>query len=125
MRIVELGLTDRAPLGTGESTSTGTPANPAESPRTRSPGGTGESTRSATPRGADQSMAANTPSSPLTPAALAASLGIRFAPTVAFFGPRGELAQRLVGYQSADFYGAYLEERIATARATLAEDKKR
>ena len=56
---------------------------------------------------------------PASPAELAAMLGIRFAPTVAFFGPEGELAERLVGYQSADFYGAYLDQRIATAVATL------
>jgi hypothetical protein len=54
-----------------------------------------------------------------SPAELAASLGIRLAPTVAFFGPEGELAERLVGYNSADFYGAYLEDRIATASAAI------
>ena len=62
---------------------------------------------------------------PASPAALAASLGIRFAPTVAFFGPHGELAERLVGYQSADFYGAYLDQRIATAVATLRQAQQR
>ena len=54
-----------------------------------------------------------------SPAELAASLGIRVAPTVAFFGPAGELAKRLVGYQSADFYGAYLEDRITAASAAI------
>lgn len=57
-----------------------------------------------------------------TPAALAAALGIRLAPTVVFLGPDGsELAERLVGYQSSDFYGAYLDQRIAQARSRLAE----
>lgn len=55
-----------------------------------------------------------------TPAALAASLDIRVAPTVAFLGPDGkEIAERLVGYSSPDFYGAYLEQRIAQSRARL------
>jgi thioredoxin-related protein len=59
--------------------------------------------------------------SPASPAALAASLGIRLAPTVVFLGPDGgELAERLVGYSSPDFYGAYLEQRIAQARSRLA-----
>lgn len=54
-----------------------------------------------------------------TPAAIAGALGVRVAPTVLFLGPDGELAERLVGYQSADFYGAYLDERIAEAAAKL------
>ena len=59
--------------------------------------------------------------SPASPAALAAALGIRLAPTVVFLGPDGsELAERLVGYSSPDFYGAYLEQRIAQARSRLA-----
>jgi hypothetical protein len=41
-------------------------------------------------------------------------------PTVVFLGPRGELAERLVGYPSADFYNAYLDDRIARARAAIA-----
>lgn len=58
---------------------------------------------------------------PASPAALAAALGVRLAPTVVFLGPAGgELAERLVGYTSPDFYGAYLEQRIAQARARLA-----
>ena len=44
-----------------------------------------------------------------------------FTPTVLFFGSRGqELAERLVGVAVPDFYGAYLEERLATARKALA-----
>ena len=55
-----------------------------------------------------------------SPAELAASLGIRVAPTVAFFGARGELSSRLVGYNSPDFYGAYLDERIEEATRHIA-----
>jgi len=54
-----------------------------------------------------------------TPADIAKALGVRFAPTVAFLGPDGEVAERLIGYQSADFYGAYLGDRIAEAAAKL------
>ena len=54
-----------------------------------------------------------------TPSALAARLGIRVAPTVLFLGGEREIAPRLVGYGSRDFYGAYLEERISTARRAL------
>lgn len=55
-----------------------------------------------------------------SPAALAAALQVRVAPTVVFLGPDGsELAERLVGYPSADFYGAYLEQRLAQARKRL------
>lgn len=63
--------------------------------------------------------AARTPA-PDSPAALAASLDVRLAPTVAFIGPDGkEIAERLVGYSSPDFYGAYLEQRIAQAHERL------
>lgn len=55
-----------------------------------------------------------------SPAALARALRIRLAPTVVFLGPDGELAKRLIGYSSPDFYGAYLDERIEQARAALA-----
>ncbi len=50
---------------------------------------------------------------------LADRLGVRVTPTVVFLRPRGELADRLVGYSSRDFYGAYLDERIERARAAL------
>lgn len=44
----------------------------------------------------------------------------KFTPTVLFFGSRGqELAERLVGIAVPDFYGAYLDERLATARKAL------
>ncbi len=43
-----------------------------------------------------------------------------FTPTVLFFGPTGqELAERLVGAGIPDFYGAYLDERLLTARKAL------
>lgn len=43
------------------------------------------------------------------------------APTVLFLGPRGEeVSERLVGAGVADFYGAYLEQRLTTARRALA-----
>jgi hypothetical protein len=54
-----------------------------------------------------------------SPADLARQLGVRVVPTVAFLGAQGELAQRLVGYASRDFYGAYLTQRIDESRALL------
>ncbi|NDG55712.1 MAG: hypothetical protein EBX56_07120, partial [Betaproteobacteria bacterium] len=48
------------------------------------------------------------------------SYRITMVPTVLFLGVQGELAERLVGYASRDFYGAYLSERIANARKKLA-----
>lgn len=55
-----------------------------------------------------------------SPAALAAALRVRVAPTVLFLGADGEeLAERLVGYSSPDFYGAYLDQRIMQARQRL------
>ncbi|MGC1174097.1 hypothetical protein [Polaromonas sp.] len=48
-----------------------------------------------------------------------------FTPTVLFLGPQGqELAERLVGIAVPDFYGAYLDERLATARKALAEGRQ-
>lgn len=45
---------------------------------------------------------------------------VKVAPTVLFFGPGGkELADRLEGGYIADFYGAYLEQRLQQARAAL------
>ena len=45
---------------------------------------------------------------------------VKTAPTVLFFGREGrELAPRLVGGSLSDFYGAYLDERLAQARAAL------
>ena len=43
-----------------------------------------------------------------------------FTPTVLFIGSQGqELAERLVGIAVPDFYGAYLEQRLATARQAI------
>lgn len=45
---------------------------------------------------------------------------IRIAPTVLFFGRDGaEVAERLVGGYIPDFYGAYLDDRLQLARASL------
>lgn len=45
------------------------------------------------------------------------SWGIKIAPTLLFFGPSGkEIVPRLEGIASPDFYGAYLDERLAQAR---------
>lgn len=47
------------------------------------------------------------------------SWNIKIAPTVLFFGKGGvEVAERLVGGYIPDFYGAYLDERLAQARKT-------
>lgn len=55
-----------------------------------------------------------------TPADLARAWKARFTPTVLFFGPDGrELAERLVGIAVPDFYGEYLEARLAEARRKL------
>lgn len=52
-----------------------------------------------------------------THAALIEKLGINVAPTLCFYGQGGkEVAERLVGLSSVDFYGAYLDARLATAR---------
>jgi thioredoxin-related protein len=51
---------------------------------------------------------------------IARAWGIKVAPTVLFFGPGGkEVAARLVGGYIPDFYGAYLDERMQTARAAI------
>lgn len=63
-----------------------------------------------------QDFAGNT----TTPAEQVVAWKARFAPTVLFFGPQGqELAERLVGVAVPDFYGEYLEARLAEARAKL------
>jgi hypothetical protein len=52
--------------------------------------------------------------------ALVRKWDVRVAPTVIFFGPGGlELADRLRGASIPDYYGAYLDQRLATARAAL------
>lgn len=56
-----------------------------------------------------------------THAAIARAHGVRFAPVVAFWDGEGRaLADPLKGMLLPDFYGAYLEDAIASARAKLA-----
>lgn len=55
-----------------------------------------------------------------SPRELARQQRIRLAPTLVFLGPEGEIADRLVGYGSPDFFGAYLEQRLEKAKAALA-----
>ena len=51
---------------------------------------------------------------------LIASWGVRVAPTVLFIGPGGvEVAERLTGGYIPDFYGAYLDDRLARARTKI------
>lgn len=52
----------------------------------------------------------------LSPRQLASAFDARLAPTLLFIDGERELAERLVGYSSPDFYGAYLDARIAQAR---------
>ena len=57
---------------------------------------------------------------PTTAARQAAALKATFTPTVLFMGSQGqELAERLVGIAVPDFYGAYLDQRLAAARKAL------
>ena len=57
---------------------------------------------------------------PTTAALTARAWEATFTPTVLFIGSRGqELAERLVGIAVPDFYGAYLEQRLTTARKAL------
>lgn len=45
---------------------------------------------------------------------------ISITPTVLFFGPRGqEVAERMEGAYQPDFYGPYLDERLAKARTRM------
>jgi len=51
---------------------------------------------------------------------LARAWSIKVAPTVLFFGAKGkEVADRLEGGYIEDFYGAYLDQRMQTARAMV------
>ncbi|TSE30676.1 thioredoxin fold domain-containing protein [Tepidimonas charontis] len=57
---------------------------------------------------------------PSTGYELARAWRVRVAPTLLFLDERGrELAERLEGMGVADFYGPYLEQRLAQARAQL------
>ena len=55
-----------------------------------------------------------------TQAQLIAELKVTVAPTLIFYGrDQQEVAARLEGMSSLDFYGAYLEQRVQTARQAL------
>ena len=55
-----------------------------------------------------------------TPAEQVRAWKARFAPTVLFWNARGqEIAERLVGVAVPEFYGSYLESRLAEARQRL------
>ena len=57
---------------------------------------------------------------PTTAALQARAWKATFTPTVLFIGSQGqELAERLVGIAVPDFYGAYLEQRLTTARKAV------
>ena len=57
---------------------------------------------------------------PTHAAAQAKAWKATFTPTVLFLGSQGqELAERLVGIAVPDFFGAFLEERLATARKAV------
>ncbi len=96
VRVVELDVTDATPFEP--------PAGP--------PAGSSRASGASPASGASLASAES-------PAALARALDIRLVPTVVFLGPGGELAERLIGYASPDFYGAYLDDRIDTARARM------
>jgi thioredoxin-related protein len=50
--------------------------------------------------------------------------GVKVAPTVLFLGRDGkEVAPRLVGGSTSDFYGAYLDERLRLARNEIVRDQ--
>jgi thioredoxin-related protein len=56
----------------------------------------------------------------ITPAALSTALKVTNTPTLLFFNREGqEIAPRIEGVASADFIGAILDERLATARQHL------
>ena len=51
---------------------------------------------------------------------LIVELKVNVAPTLIFYGRNGaEVAERLVGLTSEDFYGAYLDQRIEAARRAV------
>lgn len=56
----------------------------------------------------------------LTQDQLIRAWGVKVAPTVLFLGKEGrEIAPRLTGGSTSDFYGAYLDERIRIAQAAI------
>jgi thioredoxin-related protein len=56
----------------------------------------------------------------ITQAEFARRLRVSMVPTVMLFGPHGEtLAEPLIGYRGADYYGYFLDQRIDAALAQL------
>jgi thioredoxin-related protein len=56
----------------------------------------------------------------ITPAAWSEAMKVKITPTLFFFNPQGqEIAPRIEGVASADFIGAILDERLATARERI------
>jgi thioredoxin-related protein len=56
----------------------------------------------------------------ITPAAWSETMKVRITPTLLFFNAQGsEIAPRIEGVASADFIGAILDERLATARERI------
>jgi thioredoxin-related protein len=68
----------------------------------------------------DKSALVGFDGTPQTQDGLIRQWGIKIAPTVLFFGERGqEVAQRLNGAYLPDFYNAYLEEQLTIARRAV------
>lgn len=56
----------------------------------------------------------------ITPAALSTALKVTLTPTLLFFNAQGqEIAPRIEGVASAEFIGAIIDERLATARERI------
>lgn len=61
-----------------------------------------------------------------TQKALAMQWGVKRAPTLLFLNSAGaEVAQRLVGVSSQDYYGVYLDQRIETARQSILSTQRK
>jgi thioredoxin-related protein len=57
---------------------------------------------------------------PITPAEWSEAMKVKITPTLFFFNAQGhEIAPRIEGVASADFIGAMLDERLATAREKI------
>ncbi|MCX7273860.1 MAG: thioredoxin fold domain-containing protein [Burkholderiales bacterium] len=114
LQVVEFDVTDGRAF---EPPASGTTASASGAP------GSGASA-SASASGASASGASGAWATARSPADLAARLKVGVTPTVIFLGGTGEIADRLVGYPSRDFYAAYLEERIERASATLRDGRR-
>ena len=111
LQVVEFDVTDGRAF---EPPASGTTASASASGASASASGA-----SASASGASASGASGPWASARSPADLAARLKGGVTPTVIFLGGAGEIADRLVGYPSRDFYAAYLEESIERASAAL------